>query len=98
MTIRVVNIGQANKGNGDPIRTAFDKINKNFEDLNNAYINLEQEVGEISTDSSLSEFDFGKIRLNNITNPLQLLFFTSTIDLGSISEPALVEYDAGDFE
>jgi len=98
MTIRLVNIGKPNKGDGDPIRTAFDKINKNFQDLNNAYINLAQEVGEISTDTKLNDFDFGKITSNLITSPIELLFFTTTMDLGSISEPALIDYDAGDFE
>ena len=36
MTKQIVNIGQANKGNGDPIRTAFDKVNQNFTELYNA--------------------------------------------------------------
>jgi hypothetical protein len=98
MSIRIVNIGIADKGNGDPIRTAFDKINKNFQDLNNDYINLTATVSNISTTASLTEFDFGKIKLNVITDPLQLMFYTADIDLGKISEPALVEYDAGDFE
>lgn len=98
MTLRIVNIGIADKGNGDPIRTAFDKINKNFQDLKNDYINLTQTVSNISTAASITEFDFGKIKLNVITDPLQLMFYTADIDLGKISEPALVEYDAGDFE
>ena len=98
MTVRIVNIGVADKGNGDPIRTAFDKINKNFQDLNNDYINLTQTVSSISTAASITEFDFGKITLNVITDPLQLMFYTADIDLGKISEPALVDYDAGDFE
>lgn len=98
MTLRIVNIGLADKGNGDPIRTAFDKINKNFQDLNNDYINLTQTVSNISTAASITEFDFGKIKLNVITDPLQLMFYTADIDLGKISEPALVDYDAGDFE
>ncbi len=36
MTKQIVNIGVANKGNGDPIRTAFDKVNQNFTELYNA--------------------------------------------------------------
>jgi len=98
MTVRIVNIGVADKGNGDPIRTAFDKINKNFQDLNNNVVNLTATVSNISTEASLTEFDFGKIKLNLITDPLQLMFYTADIDLGKISEPAIVEYDAGDFE
>ena len=33
MTKQIVNLGVANKGNGDPIRTAFDKVNQNFTEL-----------------------------------------------------------------
>lgn len=36
MTKQIVNLGVANKGNGDPIRTAFDKVNQNFTELYNA--------------------------------------------------------------
>jgi len=98
MTMRIVNIGVADKGNGDPLRTAFDKINKNFEDLNNDFVNLTATVSNISTTASLTEFDFGQIKLNAVYDPLQLLFYTANIDLGQISEPPLIDYDAGDFE
>ena len=33
MTQRLINTGQADKGNGDPIRTAFTKVNENFAEL-----------------------------------------------------------------
>ena len=34
MAIQTINIGtSANKGDGDPLRVAFDKINKNFAEL-----------------------------------------------------------------
>ena len=34
MAKKTINIGtSANKGNGDPLRTAFDKINSNFNEL-----------------------------------------------------------------
>lgn len=98
MTIRIVNIGQADKGNGDPIRTAFDKINKNFQDLDNIVEDIAFNVDAISGTNTINEFDFGKIHLNNITSPLQLLFFTSTIDLGYITDPNLINYDAGNIE
>jgi hypothetical protein len=98
MPIRVINIGQANKGDGDPIRVAFDKVNKNFNDLNATITNISQAVSNIVTTTSLEEFDFGTISPNPITDPLQLLFFTANIDLGSIVEPCPVLYDAGDLE
>ncbi len=35
MSVKTINIGQlANDGTGDDIRTAFDKVNDNFQDLN----------------------------------------------------------------
>ena len=35
MAIQTINIGSsANKGDGDPLRTAFKKINENFAELN----------------------------------------------------------------
>lgn len=98
MTIRIVNIGQADKGNGDPLRTAFDKINKNFQDIDNIVEDLTFNVNAISGANSVNEFDFGKIQLNNVTSPLQLLFLTSTIDLGYITDPNLINYDAGNIE
>ena len=33
MTQKIINIGVADKGNGDPIRTAFGKVNDNFTEL-----------------------------------------------------------------
>jgi hypothetical protein len=35
MTQKIINLGTANKGNGDPIRTAFSKVNDNFTELYN---------------------------------------------------------------
>jgi len=42
MAIKVINIGtSANKGDGEPLRTAFDKINDNFSELSLKVTNLE---------------------------------------------------------
>ena len=42
MAIQVINIGtSANKGDGEPLRTAFDKINDNFAELSLKVTNLE---------------------------------------------------------
>jgi hypothetical protein len=35
MTQKIINLGTANKGNGDPIRVAFGKVNDNFTELYN---------------------------------------------------------------
>jgi len=36
MTQQIINIGQADKGNGDPLRTAFSKVNANFTEVYDA--------------------------------------------------------------
>ena len=42
MAQRIINIGtSANKGNGDPIRTAFDKVNKNFTEVYSKIVAIE---------------------------------------------------------
>lgn len=33
MTQKIINLGTADKGNGDPIRVAFSKVNDNFTEL-----------------------------------------------------------------
>jgi hypothetical protein len=56
MTIQVINVGQADKGNGDPIRTAFVKVNYNFSELydlisqiNTSILNIRLDGGAAST-------------------------------------------------
>jgi hypothetical protein len=56
MTKQVINVGQADKGNGDPIRTAFVKVNANFNELydlvsqiNTLVLNLRLDGGSAST-------------------------------------------------
>ena len=43
MAKQIVNIGTPDKGNGDPIRTAFDKINQNFTEVYNNLNTIEVE-------------------------------------------------------
>ena len=39
MTRKIINVGTADKGNGDPIRVAFSKANDNFAELYNILSN-----------------------------------------------------------
>lgn len=101
MPIQIINIGTANKGNGDPLRTAFDKVNQNFglvesnlEIISNNINVLSNTVDSISNESSLS-FDFGSILPKQVTTPIELLFYASQIDMGTITSPTPVLYDAG---
>jgi len=116
MTIRLVNLGRADKGDGDPLRVAFDKINQNFTEIATGTQGIQGVQGvqgrqglqglsvqgvqgrqglQGLSNESLLTFDFGKIQKNVITTPVELLFYTSTIDLGQINDPDLIEYDAG---
>jgi len=54
MAIQVINIGSsANKGDGDPVRTAFKKINENFAELNTTTTNTVRDMqGSVFGDDS----------------------------------------------
>jgi len=54
MAIQVINIGSsANKGDGDPLRTAFKKINENFAELNTTTTNTVRDMqGSVFGDDS----------------------------------------------
>ena len=54
MAIQTINIGtSANKGDGDPLRVAFDKINKNFAELNVTNKNRDINGSVFADDSTL---------------------------------------------
>ena len=60
MAIQVINIGtSANKGDGEPLRTAFDKINDNFAELSLKVTNLE--TGTVTT-GDIKGSVFGEIQ------------------------------------
>ena len=48
MAKQIINIGTADQGNGDPLRTAFNKVNENFTELYNA---LGLDVGDLNLGS-----------------------------------------------
>ena len=56
MSKKVINVGRADRGDGDPIRVAFIKVNDNFnelytivEQLNNLILNIKLDGGAAST-------------------------------------------------
>ena len=51
MTKQIINIGTADQGNGDPLRTAFNKVNENFTELYNA-------LGLTDNNLNLGSFEF----------------------------------------
>ncbi|NBR61613.1 MAG: hypothetical protein EBT86_08180 [Actinobacteria bacterium] len=46
MTLRLVNLGISDKGNGDPIRVAFEKVNLNFIDITDQIQGIQSISGE----------------------------------------------------
>ena len=60
MAKQTVNLGtSANKGDGDPLRTAFDKVNDNFDELYTAdgtFIGLATLKTEVAASTSFEDF------------------------------------------
>jgi len=118
MAIRLVNLGRADKGDGDPLRVAFNKINENFSEnfesisnlttlsttvsnLSNNLTNLNNDLDQLTDvvdsipNTATLTFDFGSIVPKQVFSPIELLFYASSIDMGSIISPTPVLYDAG---
>ncbi len=60
MAKQTINIGSSvNKGDGDPLRTAFDKINDNFDELYTAdatFISLATLKTEVAASADFADF------------------------------------------
>jgi hypothetical protein len=75
MTQRIVNLGIPDKGNGDPLRTAFSKINDNFTELYN-YLGVAN-LTELAQDYAAEMFVNGDhqgitVEYNDINNKLNI--------------------------
>ena len=85
MTIQLINLGNENAGNGDPLRTAFGKINSNFNEL---YATLSvSSLTELAQDYAATMLTTGthsgiNVAYNDSTNKLNL---TVIIDGGNAS-------------
>lgn len=60
MAKQTINLGtSANKGDGDPLRTAFDKVNDNFDELYSAdttFISLATLKAQVAASTSFQDF------------------------------------------
>jgi hypothetical protein len=71
MTKQTINLGTADKGNGDPLRTAFTKVNDNFTEL---YVALGLDAGGLNlgafefTGSVMSTTDSSNIVIGQTVN------------------------------
>jgi hypothetical protein len=80
MAIKTINLGLPDKGNGDPLRTAFGKINDNFAEL---YAKDASDVNLSAINSSLIPDTNLAYDLGSETNRFRDLYLSgSTIDLG----------------
>jgi hypothetical protein len=61
MTKQIINIGTADQGNGDPLRTAFNKVNENFTELYNA-------LGLTDNTLNLGSFEFNGNTMSTTDN------------------------------
>ncbi len=79
MAKQTINLGTADKGNGDPLRTAFNKVNENFTELYNA---LGLDVGDLNIGSF--EFTDNTITTTDSTNIIidQAVVMTSELEVG----------------
>ena len=98
MTQKIINIGTADKGNGDPLRTAFTKVNDNFTEL---YVALGLGAGGLNlgafefTDSVMSTTDSSAIVIDQAVTVSSDLTVGGNIlpqtanggDLGSLARP-----------
>ena len=85
MSKQLINLGNENAGNGDPIRIAFGKVNSNFDEL---YATLAvASLTELAQDYAAAMFTNGvhsgvNVAYNDSTNKLNL---TVVIDGGTAS-------------
>lgn len=101
MTRQIINVGTADKGNGDPIRVAFSKANANFAELYNI---LSNNTGGsiITTDVIGSVFaDDSTLLVNGVngTIPYSVLSGVPTfITLSSFKSVVAASSDFADFK
>lgn len=99
MVQKIVNIGIADKGNGDPLRVAFDKINQNFTELYGA-------LGLTDSLLNLGSFEFNGNSINTVDSSQiildQSVKVTSNLTVegniflnGQPIEEIVADYDGG---
>ena len=99
MAKQTINLGTADKGNGDPLRVAFDKVNQNFTELYNALglNDLNLNLGSFEfTDNTITTTDSSNVIIDQavvITSDLEV---QGSITLNGVPIELLVEdFDGG---
>jgi hypothetical protein len=79
MTRQIINLGTADKGNGDPIRVAFEKANDNFAELYAILAGGGTQIIEADVKGSVFADD-STVIVDSINNKI----FANTAELGNI--------------
>ena len=102
MAQKIVNIGtSANKGNGDPIRTAFDKINQNFTEVYSDIVDIQngtiEITGTVTGDVRGSIFgDDSTIAFDALTGEIKAVVNNSSVTTTSLVATTVVGNLTGD--
>jgi hypothetical protein len=97
MAKQLINLGVADKGNGDPLRTAFNKVNSNFNELYTLTGGTAADLKELAQDYAAEMFTNGthsglSATYNDTLNTLNLV-----LDLNIDGGDANTEFDIADF-
>jgi hypothetical protein len=97
MAKQLINLGVADKGNGDPLRTAFAKVNSNFNELYTLTGGTAADLKELAQDYAAEMFTNGthsglSATYSDVDNTLNLV-----LDLNIDGGDSTTEFDAADF-
>jgi hypothetical protein len=82
MTQKIINIGQADKGNGDPLRIAFGKVNDNFQELYNTVEEIQvSRTTDINLDAGGSNTIYDTLGLNIDGGVASTIFSASELSI-----------------
>jgi hypothetical protein len=89
MTKLNINIGTADKGNGDPLRVAFAKVNANFNELFNNFDSLKYTASDIAPEKSL-----GALWFNTVDGKLYVVYNDIWVDSNPTEiDPSAVRFN-----
>lgn len=97
MAKQLINLGTADQGNGDPLRTAFAKVNSNFNELYTLTGGTAADLKELAQDYAADMFVNGThsgltATYDDTNNALNLV-----LDLNIDGGDATTEFDPADF-
>lgn len=100
MSQEIINVGELpNDGSGDPLRTAFDKINNNFSNIFSTIegnlVTMEPLNIELDPVTSQNILNIGQVIINNtqiVNTPAPIIELTPPANLFSTTAPSTIQY------